>query len=220
MGSELAQEHRDIAIIGAGSYAATIAELASTCGYVTTQYLDDDCAKNGSRLDGAPIHSPIAAGLADLPSDCSVAVAIGNNDVRLFWLERARALGLDTPSLISPMSLVSPKASIGEAVYLHPGCQVWTHATLGNGTILSPHATVAHHTQLGEGCFVSTGANVGASITVDAGCMFGIGSVVSTGVSHVSSHTLVGAGATVIRNTEPYGVYVGNPARLIRTQTS
>ena len=105
---------------------------------------------------------------------------------------------------------------MGDAVYVHPGAHVWTQAKLGFGSIVSPAATVAHHTELGEGCFVSSGARVAASIAVGRAAFFGIGSVTSTGISSVGEHTLVGAGAVVIRDTEPYGVYVGSPARLLR----
>ncbi|GAA4907404.1 hypothetical protein GCM10025789_28630 [Tessaracoccus lubricantis] len=208
-----------LTIIGAGSYASTIVELAESCGYSVDALLDDDPVKVGSDIDGIRVDGPIAAALERLPDGASVAVAIGHNDTRLKWLMECRHRGLTTPHLISPHAVVSPRADIGDAVYLHPGCHVWSHASLALGTILSPHATVAHHTSLAASCFVSSGANVGASITVGEASMFGMASAVSTGVRHVSPHTLVGAGAVVIRDTEPYGVYVGNPARLLRVQT-
>lgn len=205
-------------VIGGGSYSTTITELAESCGFKVTAYLEDDVGKIGTIIDGLPVRGPVLSALTELPTSTSVAVAIGNNDARLAWIHKARSLGLATPPLISPRSLVSPKATISEAVYLHPGSHVWTHATLGLGTILSPNATVAHHTALEDGCFVSTGANVGASITVEDCSFFGIGSTTSTGVGRIATHTLVGAGAVVIRDTHAFGVYAGCPATLIRRQ--
>lgn len=213
------EDSNDIVIIGAGSYATTIAELAESCGYRVLGYLDDDPTKARAGLDGIPVCGPIDSAMNRLESGCSIAVAIGNNAIRLKWLYAVRAAGHSTPRLISPSALVSPKASVADAVYMHPGSHVWTHAKLGLGTILSPNATVAHHTVLGDGCFVSTGANVGASIAVGECAMFGIGSTVSTGVSCIAPHTLVGAGTVVIRDTIPHGVYGGAPARLLRTGT-
>lgn len=207
---------RDIAIVGAGSYASTIAELAESCGYRVVRFLDDDAVKHRSILDDKPVSYPIDQSLAELSRECAIAVAIGDNDARLRWITRSKELGHPIPALISPYAVVSPRATIHEGVYLHPGCHVWTHAQLAEGTILSPHATVAHHTRLGPACFVSTGANVGASIAVGESCMFGIGSTVSTGVASVGAHTLVGAGTVVIRDTVPYGIYAGTPARLLR----
>ncbi|MGO1383681.1 MAG: hypothetical protein ACTHU1_02665 [Arachnia sp.] len=207
---------RDIVILGAGTYGPVIGELAESCGYQVVRYLDDDPSRFGAVLEGVPVNGPIASGVEALPPGSAVAVAIGNNDARLRWLREGQDRGLEVPSLVSPSAVVSPTAVLAEGVYLHPGCHVWTHAKLGAGTILSPHATVAHHTKLGDSCFVSTGANVGASITVGGQSMFGIGSTISTGVKNVAHHTFVGAGATIIRDTEPFGVYVGSPGRLIK----
>lgn len=209
---------RELTIFGAGTYAEPIRELAESCGYVVTRYLDDDPQRIAAGLDGIPTVGPISDALPRLPSGTSVAVAIGNNDVRLRLLRQARELGLKTPALVSPLAMVSRSAAIEEAVYLHPGCHVWSQASVGYGTILSPAATVAHHTTLGAGCFVSTGAHVGASISVGGRTMIGIGATVSTGVTTIGDHSLIGAGAVVIRDTERHGVYVGNPARIIRAQ--
>jgi UDP-perosamine 4-acetyltransferase len=158
---------------------------------------------------------PIRENLAMLPLNVSVAVAIGANEVRRDYLNMAQGFGLRTPPLISPHAVISSSATVEEACFVHVGCHVWTAAMIGYGSILSPHATVAHHTRLGTACFVSTGAHVGASIIVEEEVLSGIGATVSTGVARLGRGCLVGAGAVVIRDTKPDGVYVGNPARLI-----
>lgn len=205
-----------LVIIGSGTYGNVIAELAASCGYRVTAYLDDDLAKNGAHLDGIPVSGPIVKGLEGLSRKTAIAAAIGDNTARIRWLHKVRNEGFQTPSLVSPQSIVSPTAKIEEAVYLHPACNVWTQARIGLGSILSPNATVAHHTVLGEGCFVSSGANVGASIFVEYGAFFGMGSITSTGVKLIASRTLVGAGSVIVRDTEERGVYVGSPGRLLR----
>lgn len=218
MNSDASMVHPEITVIGAGTYGSVIGELAESCGYHVTHYLDDDLSKWGTGLDRVPITGPIDDALRRLPEGCAVAVAVGNNQARLKWLREAQSQGLSIPMLVSPHALVSPKASVADGVYLHPGCHVWTHARLGLGTILSPHATVAHHTIIGDGSFISTGANIGASIVVGEASMFGIGSTVSTGVKAIGENTLVGAGAVIIRDTKAFGVYVGSPGRLIKFQ--
>jgi sugar O-acyltransferase (sialic acid O-acetyltransferase NeuD family) len=210
----------EMAVIGAGSYGAVIAELAESCGYRVALYLDDDPAKQGILLDGVPVSVPIEDALRSLSPSIAVSVAIGDNDVRRQWLRKAKVLGYQVPALISPHAVVSKSATVEEGVYLHPFCHVWTRARIGFGCILSPHATVAHHTELGEGCFVSTGANVGASIRVGEAAFFGIGSVTSTDVQNVAEHSLIGAGAVLIRDTQKHGVYVGSPGRCIKVNSA
>lgn len=216
MNDQQSNQSKPLAILGAGSYGAVIAELAESCGYSVVSYLDDARSKNGTRLGEVPVIGPVREALARLDRDVVVAVAIGDNAVRLRWLSEARQVGRDTPRLVSPHALVSPSAQIDSAVYLHPGCQVWTQVHVGFGSIMSPLSTVAHHTELGEGCFVAGGAVVGARIHVGKCAFFGQGSTTSTGVHLVADGTLVGAGAVIIRDTEPFGVYVGSPGKLIK----
>lgn len=208
-----------LAIVGAGTYGSVIKELAEACGYRVAGFLDDRADAWGCDLDGLAVSGPIFEAMDGLPLGCQVAVAVGNNAVRLRILRETRNRGRGVPALISPHAIVSPSAEINEAVYLHPNSHVWTQAQLGVGVILSPHATVAHHTVLRDGCFVSTGANVGASIDVGECAMFGIGSTTSTGVRRIGAHSLVGAGAVIVRDTQDYGVYVGIPGRMIRVRS-
>lgn len=209
---------RELVVVGAGKYGAVIAELAESCGYQVIGYLDDDERLQGTHPLGRPVLAPVSEGLGRLSHDISVAVAIGNNSVRLDLLKKARSLGFSIPALVSPQAVVSPSVRIEEAVYLHPASQVWTETELHFGTIVSFGASVMHHCVLEEGSIVTGGATVGASVHVGTSSFFGVGSSVATGVVRIAPHTLVGAGAVVIRNTEEYGVYVGNPARLLKYQ--
>jgi UDP-perosamine 4-acetyltransferase len=179
-------------------------------------WLDDDADKIGSRVLDLPVDGPIEAALGRLPETVPVLVSLGDNGLRLRWLRRARLLGHPTPALVSPSAEVSARAAIGEACYVHAFSLVWTGASIGFGTILDPRSTVLHDTALGQGCFVGSGAVIGGAVDVGERAFFGLGSVVSTTVSRIGAGTMVGAGAVVIRDTEPGGVYVGCPARRVR----
>lgn len=205
----------DLTVVGAGGNASPIAELAESCGFTVVRYLDDDATKAGTAVEGVPIEGPIESGLAGLPSGSAVAVSFGNNAARARVLTTARDLGLALPALVSPLAVISPTATYEDAVCIHPLSQVWSHSHLGFGTVLHPHSTVAHHVTTGSACFLATGVNLGGTITIGDLAMFGTGSTVSSSVATIGENTFVGAGAVVIRDTEPNGVYVGNPARLL-----
>lgn len=55
-----------------------------------------------------------------------------------------------------------------------------------------------------------------ASVHIQTGAWIGSGATVLPGVT-VGSHAVLGAGAVATSDLEPYGVYVGVPARLART---
>ena len=56
-----------------------------------------------------------------------------------------------------------------------------------------------------------------AAITVGAGAFIGMRAIVLPGVA-IGSGCVIGAGAVVTKDTEPMGIYGGNPARRIATR--
>lgn len=52
-------------------------------------------------------------------------------------------------------------------------------------------------------------------IVVERGCWIGMGSMIFPGVT-VKEGCIIGGGAVVVRDTEPNGLYVGNPAKRIK----
>jgi acetyltransferase-like isoleucine patch superfamily enzyme len=50
---------------------------------------------------------------------------------------------------------------------------------------------------------VKRGASIGSNATIIAGVIIG-------------DYAVVGAGATVVRDVEPYSIYAGNPARKLK----
>ncbi|MGA4669592.1 hypothetical protein ACPCG0_07335 [Propionibacteriaceae bacterium Y1923] len=219
-GAVLNQQPANLVIVGAGSYGSVIAEIAAECGFIVGQFLDDRQAVWGTNLDGVPVTGPIERELRNLDKNQQVAVALGDSDARMRYLLIARELQLGTPALISPGATVSPTAVLEEGIILHHGSHVWTHARIEFGSIISVHATVAHHAVLGTGSFVSTAANVGASVHVGERVMVGMNATIITGVRQVAHDGVIGAGSVVIRDTEPYGVYAGSPAKRIRTRSA
>jgi maltose O-acetyltransferase len=55
-----------------------------------------------------------------------------------------------------------------------------------------------------------------APVTIERGCWIGAGVTLMPGVT-VRRGCVIGAGATVLDSTEPDGLYVGTPARRVRT---
>ena len=54
-----------------------------------------------------------------------------------------------------------------------------------------------------------------APVSIEAGCWIGAGVMILPAVT-VARGCVVGAGSVIVTSTEPYGLYVGSPARRIR----
>jgi len=59
----------------------------------------------------------------------------------------------------------------------------------------------------------------GGNVTIGDHCFIGLGAVLRDGIT-IADRCFLGAGAVVIADTEPDGVYVGNPARRLPNRTS
>lgn len=103
---------------------------------------------------------------------------------------------------------------IGDRVTIKNGVQVWDGVIIEDDVFIGPNATftndrhpksknVDYHL---ERTVIKKGASIGANATILPGLVIGEGA-------------LVGAGSVVTRNVEPFTVVVGNPARVMRTNS-
>lgn len=60
-----------------------------------------------------------------------------------------------------------------------------------------------------------TNNNIVKEVNINHGAWIGSNSIILPGVD-IGEFSVVGAGSVVTKKTEPYGVYAGNPARLIK----
>jgi sugar O-acyltransferase (sialic acid O-acetyltransferase NeuD family) len=207
---------RPLIVYGAGTYAAPVVELARAADFDVVCIVADHVEHPGQDILGVPVQP--ARALGSYPPGMSMAVAIGNAAHRLRIQAHLAAQGYDLPALVHPRAFVSPSAHIGDGVLVHQMASIWSEVVLESGTIVSPAATVAHHSTIGRGTLISTNANIGAGVSVGPRTFVGIGACVSTGVKTISSDTVIGAGAVVVRDIQDSGgTYVGVPARRLAT---
>jgi len=108
---------------------------------------------------------------------------------------------------------------IGDYVSIGPGVVVNRGLLNGDVTIIEDHAKIAgvnvnHNCHVGRGTVISAGVAMAGSCDIGDYCFIGVGATLS-GVK-IADYTLVGAGSVVVKDTDPYDVVVGNPARFVR----
>jgi putative colanic acid biosynthesis acetyltransferase WcaF len=106
------------------------------------------------------------------------------------------------------------KLTIGNHVWLGEECwlQNLERVTIGNNVCLSPRAflcTGSHDYKL------SAFDLIVRPITLEDGCWIAAGAWVGPGVT-VGSHAVLVAGSVASKRLEPYGIYRGNPAMLVK----
>jgi len=96
---------------------------------------------------------------------------------------------------------------IGDDVTLKSGVQVWDGITLEDGVFVGPNVTFTNdplprskqYPESFDGTVVRRGASIGSNATILSGLEIG-------------RHALIGAGAVVTKDVDPYTVWYGNPA--------
>ena len=125
-------------------------------------------------------------------------------------------------------------AKVGRGVVLKPRIHVkypWRvaigdHAWIGEGAWLDSlgEIRIGAHACLSQGCMVETGNHdwsrpafdlVVKDVAVEDGAWAAVGSLLLPG-SRLASHAVLGAGSVLSGDTEPYGIYVGVPARKVK----
>ncbi len=106
------------------------------------------------------------------------------------------------------------KLTVGNHVWLGEECwlQNLERVIIGNNVCISPRAflcTGSHDNKL------STFDLIVQPITLVVGCWIAAGACVCPGVT-VGTHAVLTAGSVTSKRLEPYGIYRGNPAVLVK----
>lgn len=151
-----------------------------------------------------------------------------NHQPRLYQASiRDVCFGRDV-TVVEPANLY--ECTIGDEAFIGPFCEVQRGVTIGARTRLQSHSFVCEQVSIGADCFIAHGVMfindrfAGGGPSRDPAEWEG--TVIEDGVSIGSNATIlpvriatgcvIGAGAVVSRDLLRRGIYVGNPARLLR----
>ncbi len=149
------KEMKTLLILGAGQYGRVAKEVAQSMGeFDKIQFLDDGNACAVGKL----------CDVEKLPYDAAF-VAIGNVEVRKYWLGRLDKIA----TLIHPKATVMPSAKMGEGCILEAGAVVCSGAVVGRGTIIMANAVVGHDAKVGDCCQLKYNVSVAERACVPDG---------------------------------------------------
>ena len=121
--------------------------------------------------------------------------------------------------------------SIGDGCFVGPFVEIQKNVTIGKRTKVQSHAFICEFVNIGDDCFVGHGVMFINDIFADGGPAMGdkslwketnIGNKVSIGSNatilpvKICDNVVIGAGAVVTKGISQSGIYVGNPAKLLK----
>jgi sugar O-acyltransferase (sialic acid O-acetyltransferase NeuD family) len=150
------------------------------------------------------------------PDDFEVFVAVGYgqmNKVRQAKYEAARAMGYRLPSYISSRCSFLTEEPHGDNLFVMEDNTIQPFVRLGSNIVLWSGNHVGHEAEIGDHCFITSHVVISGYVKVGNNCFFGVNATIRDAVT-IAPETLVAAGAIVMKDTEPKGVYL--PARTVK----
>lgn len=145
-------------------------------------------------------------------------VAIGGDkgQARLEIQEYLESQGLKPLTAIHRTAFVAHNVKLGEGSQILAQSAVCVDAQIGRACIVNTGASVDHDCIVDDGVHIAPGARMAGCVKVARFAMIGTGAVVLPRLT-IGEGAVVGAGAVVTRDVQPYTMVAGNPARLLRT---
>lgn len=194
-------------MLGAGGHGKSIINVLRPADYLVCAVLDDDPARWGRDLLGAPIVGP-TAGIAE--EAIAAVIAISDNRTRRRLADRHGSV--EWLGVSHPGAWVYPTAEVGRGTVILPCSVIGADVRIGAHAIISAQCTVGHDSLVGDYAQLAPGVHLAGGVTIGAGAFLGLGVVVNPGVT-IGENTVVGAGGVVIADLPADCTALGIPAR-------
>jgi sugar O-acyltransferase (sialic acid O-acetyltransferase NeuD family) len=143
----------------------------------------------------------------------------GLNRLRRRLYDTVKAAGFSCVSYVSTHAFVLPDAKIGENTFVQEHAALQYSTRVGNNVFLGSGACIGHGSVIADDCYVGPHATVCGNCRVGRSSFLGANSCITHSIS-VAADCVIGGGAIVLKDTAPRHVYLGNPARPVRQDSS
>jgi sugar O-acyltransferase (sialic acid O-acetyltransferase NeuD family) len=115
-------------------------------------------------------------------------------------------------SYVSSRATVFPEAIIGENCFILEDNTIQPYTPIGNNVVLWSGNHIGHHGIVKDHVFFTSHVVLSGHCVVEPYCFLGVNATIRD-YTHLAEGSLIGMGALVTKDTEPWGVYTGAPAR-------
>ena len=123
-----------------------------------------------------------------------------------------KAKGYRLISYISSKATVFPDLVVGENCFILEDNTIQPYTPIGNNVVLWSGNHIGHHGEIKDHVFFTSHVVLSGHCEVDPYCFLGVNATIRDYI-HLAEGSLIGMGAMVVKDTEPWGVYTGAPAK-------
>jgi sugar O-acyltransferase (sialic acid O-acetyltransferase NeuD family) len=126
----------------------------------------------------------------------------------------AKAKGYQFISYISSKATIFDKSVVGENCFILEDNTIQPYTTIGNNVVLWSGNHIGHHGQIKDHVFFTSHVVMSGHCVIEPYCFFGVNATIRD-YMHIEQGTLVGMASAVTKDTEEWGIYIGNPAKKV-----
>lgn len=156
------------------------------------------------------------------PSDHHFFVALSYsslNSLRKQKFLAAQAKGYELASFISPHATVLNGGAIGKNCFVLEDNTIQPFARIGNNVTLWSGNHVGHHSIIKDHTFIASQVVISGGVEIGEQCFLGVNATLRDHIT-IGDRCIVGAGALMLADAEPDGVYSGNGSPRSRVPSS
>ena len=117
------------------------------------------------------------------------------------------------------ISYISSKATtfgnqIGENCFILEDNTIQPFTTIGNNVVMWSGNHIGHHGRIDDHVFFTSHVVMSGHCHIKSYCFFGVKSTIRDYLT-VAEGTLLGMASALYKNSEPWGVYIGNPPKKL-----
>jgi len=211
---------KKLLILGCGGHGRVIADIVEKNNHYSSIFFLDKKIESSNKFKtnfNKNIIGDISIdNLRKFSNEFSHAfVGIGDNKVRLKWLEVLQKLGYFIPNVIAPSAEISRYADIGEGCFINTNVVIQCNTRIDSGCIINTSSSIDHDSLIKKGTHISPGVNIAGNVHIGENTWIGIGSKIIENIN-IGDNVIVGAGSLVLKNVQSNVVTFGNPAKIIK----
>ena len=134
------------------------------------------------------------------------------NMLRKAIYDQIKAKGYELISYVSSKATVFPGAVIGDNCFILEDNTIQPFTPIGDNVVMWSGNHIGHHGIIRDHVFFTSHVVLSGHCIVEPFCFLGVNSTTRDGL-HIAEGTLVAMSACVTKDTEPWGVYTGIPAK-------
>jgi len=214
---------KPLVIFGTGD----IAEIAHA--YFST---DSEYEVVAFTVDGAYLSESLFCGLPVVPfetvtrvyppSNHAMFVALSYtklNALRREKYEVAKASGYPIASYVSSRATVLNGGRIGENCFIFEDNTIQPFSTIGHNVTLWSGNHIGHHSTIGSHTFIASHVVVSGGVKIGEQCFIGVNVTLRDHIK-IGDRCVLGAGALILADAEPEGVYMAQATERSRVPSS